>query len=75
MDHTACELWIDPACCVYGRKGKPSASHMPVKIEVVTEEGECFVIAMTRLAWTKLILGGQEVPGWIEPLEVEDEDE
>jgi hypothetical protein len=47
------------------------AAVLPVKVEVVTSDGEGFVLAMTRMAWTKLILTGQEVEGWMEPIEVD----
>lgn len=67
----ACTIWLGPE--FLHTKEHPVGAETPVKLEVITEEGETFVIAMTRPAWAQLILGQREVEGWIEPLEVDDE--
>lgn len=41
----------------------------PVKLNVISDDGEAFTLAMDRSEWTRLIRGLTEVRGWIEPLE------
>ena len=63
-----CTVYIGVECDA--TRDPAGARKMPVKLEVVTEEGETWVLSMTRSAWTRLLRTGVEVPGWIEPLEM-----
>ena len=65
---TGIKAFLRPESCAVAKNDN---RHTPVKIEIVTEEDEAFTVAFTREAWTLLILGGAEVDGWIEPIEVD----
>ena len=45
----------------------------PVRLEVVTDDGECFSLVFARGAWTKLLNTGCDVEARIEPLETREE--